>query len=467
VGRTLNWRLLRMRWLFLAVTCVALPPFFSGVDPAAAVIETIYTFPFKSTYTITCPWGPYANCGLSGGNHNGTDYSLGGNSTAGEDVVAGLGGTAWHHNDFDPLTGLGCGYYIVIAHGNGHRTRYCHLNDRTVSNGQGVSRGQLIGHEGTSGATGVHLHFDTRHGGTNGSDCCSGTSVDPYAGSYSPGTYLWSTNPPSYVGTDDTVGIFASASGTWGLRNSNSPGPVDIPYFSYGTGAVPQVGDWNGDGIDTVGAIFYSCCLRWDLRNSNSAGPPNVSFFYGGGTAIPVTGDWNGDGVETIGAVYRAGCCLTWDLRNSNSAGPPDITVTYGSSTVTPVVGDWNGDGVDTIGVVFVVGSALGWDLRDSNSPGPPNYSFAYGASTALPVTGDWDRSRTDSIGAVYRAGCPHVGPARPSQRRAANDTLVRIRVVHGHPRSRRLERPVGNPYSSIDSPLASMVEWPHDRGRL
>jgi hypothetical protein len=164
-------------------------------------IEPVYTLPFLAEYTITCPWGPYQDCGFppGSGNHNGTDMSLGGNAEAGEEVVAAMDGTAWLFENFNVQTGLGCGYYIVIDHAGDHHTRYCHLEDRTVTDGQHVVRGQLIGHEGQSGAgeNNVHLHFDAREGEGSGG-CCSGVSVDPFAGPYSPGTYLWTTYPPSY-----------------------------------------------------------------------------------------------------------------------------------------------------------------------------------------------------------------------------------------------------------------------------
>jgi hypothetical protein len=60
---------------------------------------------------------------------------------------------------------------------------------------------------------------------------------------------------------------------------------------------VPLIGDWNGDGRDSVGMWF-----PWDntmhLRNSLSAGPSDYIFSYGtssnGVEGVPLVGDWDG-----------------------------------------------------------------------------------------------------------------------------------------------------------------------------
>ena len=53
------------------------------------------------------------------------------------------------------------GNYIVIDHSDGYSTKYLHLKDRNVSNGQQVKAGEFIGHVGNTGkSTGPHLHFE-------------------------------------------------------------------------------------------------------------------------------------------------------------------------------------------------------------------------------------------------------------------------------------------------------------------
>ena len=62
----------------------------------------------------------------------------------------------------------GYGYAVVIDHGNGMSTLYGHNSELAVSEGQDVSKGQVIAYTGNS--TGPHVHFEVR---------ISGDPVDP------------------------------------------------------------------------------------------------------------------------------------------------------------------------------------------------------------------------------------------------------------------------------------------------
>ena len=62
--------------------------------------------------------------------------------------------------------GTGYGNSLIIDHGNGYSTLYSHCLSLTVSAGQAVSQGQLIGYVGSTGrSTGNHCHFEIRHNG--------------------------------------------------------------------------------------------------------------------------------------------------------------------------------------------------------------------------------------------------------------------------------------------------------------
>lgn len=203
------------------------------------------------------------------------------------------------------------------------------------------------------------------------------------------------TTPGDWDGNGTTTVGVARRDGNekrWALRNSNTPGSPDIA-FDYGNYQdVPIVGDWNGDGIDTVGVYRPAPAGGQEgtflLRNSNTAGPPDITIDYGGFGDQPAVGDWNGDGVDTIGVYRPAGSPgqeATWLLRNSNTPGQPEITFRYGGYGEIPLEGDWDGNGTDTIGIwrpAQQPGLGLGWLLRNSLASGKPDYEFSYGGAS-------------------------------------------------------------------------------------
>lgn len=57
----------------------------------------------------------------------------------------------------------GYGNYVDINHGNSIETRYGHMTRYTVSPGQRVKQGDIIGYVGSTGrSTGNHLHYEVR-----------------------------------------------------------------------------------------------------------------------------------------------------------------------------------------------------------------------------------------------------------------------------------------------------------------
>jgi murein DD-endopeptidase MepM/ murein hydrolase activator NlpD len=61
------------------------------------------------------------------------------------------------------LNQAGYGNLVELDHGAGVTTRYAHLSGYTVTPGQQVPAGALLGYQGSTGnSTGVHLHFEVR-----------------------------------------------------------------------------------------------------------------------------------------------------------------------------------------------------------------------------------------------------------------------------------------------------------------
>lgn len=88
--------------------------------------------------------------------HEGIDIA---NSAATVPVYATQDGTAYHREDPG-----GYGTYIIMAHANGYKSLYGHLNSRSAGNGQFVRQGELIGYMGNTGrSNGKHLHFEIRN----------------------------------------------------------------------------------------------------------------------------------------------------------------------------------------------------------------------------------------------------------------------------------------------------------------
>ncbi|AAC65045.1 M23 family metallopeptidase [Treponema pallidum] len=59
----------------------------------------------------------------------------------------------------------GWGNYVIIKHKHGFYTRYAHMQSYTVTRGQHIRQGQIIGYIGATGvATGPHLHYEIHIG---------------------------------------------------------------------------------------------------------------------------------------------------------------------------------------------------------------------------------------------------------------------------------------------------------------
>jgi Peptidase family M23 len=88
-------------------------------------------------------------------------------AAAGTVVTAECDAAPTHNCDVDGSPAIaGCGWYVEIRHPDGSVTRYCHLIRRpSVTIGQAVALGQVLGFVGTSGnSSAPHLHFEVHTG---------------------------------------------------------------------------------------------------------------------------------------------------------------------------------------------------------------------------------------------------------------------------------------------------------------
>ena len=206
---------------------------------------------------------------------------------------------------------------------------------------------------------------------------------------------------PAGAGVPDGVsGPVIYHEGTWYIRTTPTTGPANLT-FSYGRrGALadlPVVGDWDGNGSETVGIARitgeFPQVFRWHLRNRNSSGPADVTFEFGIPRAtdylrgLPVVGNFDpADDAYEVGYVTADSGGLTWTIRRDTTPTSPEVTFRYGRADDRPLVGDWDGDGVDTPGALRnqpptdVGGGYEKWLVTNRNATGTADARFTYGS---------------------------------------------------------------------------------------
>ena len=113
---------------------------------------------------LTSPFGN-RDTGIAGAStyHQGVDLA----APQGTPIYASRGGTVTR-----ATYGSAAGNYVSINHGDGFSSIYMHMEYYTVSAGQTVSQGQVIGYVGKSGiASGYHLHFGIAYNGAYVNPC--------------------------------------------------------------------------------------------------------------------------------------------------------------------------------------------------------------------------------------------------------------------------------------------------------
>jgi len=235
-------------------------------------------------------------------------------------------------------------------------------NGKNVSRGEQIgSIGATSESNGVSWAP--HLHFEirndsslgveygyaydstgwleptNRNGDTNGFIDSHRPQITPLIGD-------WDNN------NIDTTGTFDPRTSMFSLGD-DAPLQFGLP------GDFPIIGDWNGDGTDTIG-VYRPRTAQFFLDDNNdrepdcgtyvNCDPENPFFNFGEIGDFPLVGDWDGNGIDTIG-VYRSEMARFF-LDNDND-GAADENINYGASNMHdfPIIGDWDNNGRDDIGV--------------------------------------------------------------------------------------------------------------------
>ncbi|WP_346353439.1 murein hydrolase activator EnvC family protein [Azotosporobacter soli] len=128
-----------------------------GGKKGPAVSSGSMMWPINGEITSPFGWRTHPVFG-SARFHSGLDIA----ADYGDTVVAADGGVVVHA---DWLGGYGKA--VIIEHSNGLQTLYGHNSELVVSEGQAVSKGQMIARAGSTGySTGPHVHFEVRQGGS-------------------------------------------------------------------------------------------------------------------------------------------------------------------------------------------------------------------------------------------------------------------------------------------------------------
>lgn len=185
----------------------------------------------------------------------------------------------------------------------------------------------------------------------------------------------------------DTVSL--RRGNTFAVNNVSAPTAAPKFTAAYGIpGDEYYVGDWDGDGKDSLairrGNVFH-------VSNRVGAATADYAIAYGKPGDVVLVGDWDGDGRDTF-AVRRGN---EYHIRNTMSSGLADRVVPYGRADDEVFVGHFGGSAKDALAVrrgkTFYVSKSL--------HNGDADRVVDYGRVGDRAFVGDWDGNRVDTFG--------------------------------------------------------------------
>ena len=188
----------------------------------------------------------------------------------------------------------------------------------------------------------------------------------------------------------ETPGMYRQSDGFVYLRNSNTVGIAHIRFFFGDPGDVPIAGDFNDDGFDTVSIYRPSNQTFYIINelgeNDGGLGPADFSYVFGNPGDKPFVGDFNGNGEETVG-LHRESTGLVY-YRNEHSTGNADNQFIFGDPGDRLIAGDWTGNGPFTPALFRPSDTTM--YFKHTNTAGNADNQFVPSPanSTWLPVSG-------------------------------------------------------------------------------
>jgi len=215
------------------------------------------------------------------------------------------------------------------------------------------------------------------------------------------------------------LSVYDLKTGLWyiyamGSKNKGMPMGILANGVQWGfAGAIPVVGDYDGDKISDLG-VYNPADGKWYIRSMTG---PVLQFGtqWGYKGANPVAGDYNGDGMSDL-AVYEEQSGMWYIIFNLNKsavmvktpAQAAMVAQQWGFQGSTAVPGDYNGDGRADLAVYsrydgnwYIL--ALGGASVPKNIPGQQllAYQRNWGFAGAIPVPGDFNGDGISDL-AVY-----------------------------------------------------------------
>ncbi|MGQ9821200.1 MAG: SdrD B-like domain-containing protein [Thermogutta sp.] len=180
-------------------------------------------------------------------------------------------------------------------------------------------------------------------------------------------------------------------------RGPRAPDRTDLidHVFRFGEpGDFPVAGDWNGDGVATIG-LYRGGVWYLDVDGDGRWSDADAAVPFGEPGDIPVVGDWNGDGITDLG-LFRRGTFLL-DSDGDRALTARDRVFAMGRADDLPFAIDLNGDGRSEVGVYRYENTGL----RDGSPP--------LQASMPKSAVGSPDGARSDP---ALGDGLPAANPA-------------------------------------------------------